>query len=35
MFLNAVGVAIWMLAKGVDREKWERAVGARAQTIRY
>ena len=25
MFLNAVAVAVWMLAKGVDREKWDRA----------
>jgi hypothetical protein len=25
MFLNAVALAIWMLAKGVDRDKWERA----------
>lgn len=26
MFLNIVAVAVWMLAKGVDREKWDRAV---------
>jgi len=26
MFLNAVALAIWMLAKGVDRDKWDRAV---------
>jgi hypothetical protein len=25
MFLNALGVTIWMLAKGVDRTEWERA----------
>jgi len=25
MFLNAVVVATWMLVKGVDREKWDRA----------
>jgi hypothetical protein len=25
MFLNAVALAIWMLAKGVDRDRWERA----------
>ena len=24
MFVNAVAVAIWMLAKGVDRERWDR-----------
>lgn len=28
MFLNAVALAIWMLAKGVDRDKWDRAVAA-------
>jgi hypothetical protein len=32
MFLNALAVAIWMLAKGVDREKWDRATAARAGT---
>ena len=26
MFLNVVVLTIWMLARGVDREKWERAV---------
>ena len=26
MFLNAVAIAIWMLAKGVDRDKWDRAL---------
>ena len=26
MFLNVVAVAIWMLLKGVDRDKWDRAV---------
>jgi predicted membrane chloride channel (bestrophin family) len=28
MFLNAVALAIWMLAKGVDRDKWDRADAA-------
>ena len=28
MFLNAVALAIWMLVKGVDREKWERATAS-------
>jgi hypothetical protein len=31
MMLNAVGVAIWMLAKGVDRGKWETAAAARRE----
>ena len=26
MFLNVVVLAIWMLARGVDRDKWDRAV---------
>lgn len=26
MFLNAVAVAIWMLLKGVDRDRWDRVV---------
>ena len=30
MFLNALGVAIWMLAKGVDRAEWERAADPRS-----
>ena len=30
MFLNVVVLAIWMLAKGVDRDKWQRALGADA-----
>jgi hypothetical protein len=29
MMLNAVAVAIWMLAKGVDRAGWDRAIGDR------
>ena len=28
MFLNVVVLAIWMLAKGVDQEKWGRAIAA-------
>ena len=28
MFVNIVVLAIWMLAKGVNREKWERATAA-------
>ncbi len=32
MFLNAVAVAIWMLAKGVDRDKWARATAGAAGT---
>lgn len=28
MFLNLVAVAVWMLAKGVDRDKWTRASAA-------
>lgn len=30
MFVNALLLAIWMLAKGVDRDKWERATAASA-----
>lgn len=30
MFLNALAVALWMLARGVDREKWDRATAGRA-----
>jgi hypothetical protein len=30
MFLNAVALAIWMLAKGVDRERWNLALADRA-----
>lgn len=26
MFLNAVAIAIWMMVKGVDRAKWDRAI---------
>lgn len=26
MFLNIVGLAVWMLVRGVDRDKWARAV---------
>lgn len=35
MFLNVVAVALWMLAKGVDRDKWDRATqtsAVRAET---
>jgi len=28
MFLNTLIVAIWMLARGVDRDRWDRATGA-------
>ncbi len=28
MFLNVVVLAIWMLTKGVDRDKWDRAIAA-------
>lgn len=28
MFLNVVVLAVWMLAKGVDQEKWNRAIAA-------
>lgn len=28
MFVNALALAIWMLAKGVDRDKWDRATAA-------
>ena len=28
MFLNLLVLAIWMLAKGVDRDKWDRATAA-------
>jgi AcrR family transcriptional regulator len=30
MFLNALAVAIWMLTKGVDPERWDRVTSARA-----
>ena len=30
MFLNAVALAIWMFARGVDRERWDRATAAAA-----
>ncbi|HEX8573753.1 MAG TPA: DUF4386 domain-containing protein [Allosphingosinicella sp.] len=33
MFLNAVAVTIWMLAKGVDRPQWDRATSD-APTLR-
>ena len=29
MFLNLVVLAIWMLVKGVDRDKWDRAAAAK------
>jgi len=32
MFLNAVVLVIWMLAKGVDQDKWKRAVAGRSRT---
>ncbi|HEX6375588.1 MAG TPA: DUF4386 domain-containing protein [Allosphingosinicella sp.] len=32
MFLNALAVAIWMLARGVDRDKWDRATAGGAGT---
>ena len=28
MFLNVLALAIWMLVKGVDRDRWDRAVAA-------
>lgn len=31
MFLNVVALAIWMLAKGVDRDKWDRATADRGE----
>lgn len=31
MFLNAVAVAIWMLLKGVNQDRWDRAVRSRSQ----
>ncbi len=30
MFVNALAVTIWMLAKGVDRDQWDRAAAAPA-----
>jgi hypothetical protein len=32
MFLNVVVLAIWMLVRGVDREKWKRAVAVGCQS---
>lgn len=32
MFLNVVALAIWMLVKGVDRDKWDRAVADPSQS---
>ncbi|HWT11605.1 MAG TPA: DUF4386 domain-containing protein [Allosphingosinicella sp.] len=35
MFLNALALAIWMLANGVDRDKWDRAnPGSVSDTLR-
>jgi hypothetical protein len=34
MFLHAVVLTIWMLARGVDREKWDRALGQRQGSAR-
>ena len=31
MFLNIVVLAVWMIAKGVDRDKWERATAGRRE----
>ena len=32
MFLNVVVLALWMLVKGVDQAKWDRAVAERGQS---
>lgn len=32
MFLNVLVVAIWMLARGVDRDKWDRAIAERGRS---
>lgn len=32
MFLNVVVLAGWMLARGVDRDKWDRAIGDRRRS---
>jgi hypothetical protein len=32
MFLNVVVLAIWMLARGVDRDKWGRAIAAETKS---
>ena len=34
MFLNAVALTIWMLARGVDRDKWDRATAAPQDSAR-
>jgi hypothetical protein len=34
MFLNVVVLAIWMLARGVDRDKWRRAIAAETRSPR-
>ena len=34
MFLNAVVLAIWMLARGVDRDKWGRALAAETTSFK-
>ena len=34
MFLNTVVLAIWMLVRGVDRDKWDRAIASRCPSAR-
>ena len=35
MFLNVIVVALWMLVKGVDQAKWERAVARRHRSAEF
>ena len=34
MFLNLVALAVWMLAKGVDRDNWDRATADQLRSAR-
>jgi hypothetical protein len=33
MFLNVLVLAIWMLVRGVDRDKWDRAVAGETRSL--
>lgn len=35
MFLNVVVLALWMLLRGVDSDKWDRAVAHRCRSAGF
>jgi hypothetical protein len=35
MFLNIVVLALWMLVRGVDQAKWDRAVAERHRSAKF